>query len=331
MTPQLHDRIAFKTRILSFAADTTMCGLMNLVQHRRRREVSSLQDIEHYTGLSGPLSREEYFACDAPDRILRKDTSLSWPSPRGSSHTENHTVHAHRFFCAQGKSAPTVLILHALMSASDIGYRKVAARFNAFGWNAVFPHLPFHYSRVPKGFLNGELAITANLVRNAETLRSAVVEIRQLLMILRAEGATRFGVLGTSYGGWAGALLSFLEPDLQFLALIQPIVNVESAIWENPGAWTMRRQLSAKNVRPGASDGIAHLISPLHGRPLCGGGRTILTSATLDRVSPPKYLDALAEAWGVRRRLAARHGHFGYQAMSMTLAAIEAFHFGEAF
>ena len=64
--------------------------------------------------------------------------------------------------------APTVLMLHALASASDKGYRLWARRFNAAGWNACFVHLPYHYSRVPPGYHNGELAITPDLVRTAQ-------------------------------------------------------------------------------------------------------------------------------------------------------------------
>ncbi len=136
------------------------------------------------------------------------------------------------------------------MSASDAGYRGTAKWFNDRGWNAVFPHLPFHYSRKPRGFFNGELAVTANLIRTGETLRQGVTELRQLMQILRDSGSREFGILGTSYGGWTAALLSFLE-ELRFLALIQPIVSVEHAIWENPGSAAMRRILPRAGHRPG--------------------------------------------------------------------------------
>ncbi len=74
-------------------------------------------------------------------------------------------------------------MLHALMSASDAGYRQWARRFNSLGWNAAFVHLPFHYSRRPRGHLNGELCCTADLVLTGDTVRQAVVEIRQLLVV----------------------------------------------------------------------------------------------------------------------------------------------------
>jgi len=84
--------------------------------------------------------------------------------------------------------APTVLMLHALASTSDKGYRVWAGRFNAAGWNACFVHLPYHYSRVPPGCQNGELAITPDLVRTGQGLRQGVTEMRQLMAWLRGRG-----------------------------------------------------------------------------------------------------------------------------------------------
>ena len=56
-------------------------------------------------------------------------------------------------------------MLHAARAHvyESIGYRRCADRFNELGWNACFLQLPYHYSRVPRGYWNGELAITADL------------------------------------------------------------------------------------------------------------------------------------------------------------------------
>ena len=209
------------------------------------------------------------------------------------------------------------------MSASDFGYLRVARWFNERGWNTVFPHLPFHYSRTPRGCFNGELAITANMIHNGETLRQGVVELRQLMAMLREEGCTEFGVLGTSFGGWNGALLSFLETDFRFIALIQPIVNIEHAIWQNPGSVLMRRLLRSRGILPGESERHAHLSSPLHGIPLCGGDRVVITAGVYDRLSPASDLLNLKRRWSGARLLEVRQGHFGYRALRETLKEIE--------
>jgi len=308
---------------LAAAMDTAMCGIMNAMQWRRRDLVCSKARLEEYLTKCESFTREDYYPLiDAPV-IEPVDGWLEWPSPVTSGFVENDHLRVKVYPCAKGPTAPTAFILHALMSASDAGYQKLAQWFNDRGWNAAFPHLPFHYSRKPKGYLNGELAITADLVRNGETLRQCVVELRQLMQWFRLRGSTEFGLIGTSYGGWNAALLSFLEPDLRFLSLIQPIVNVETAIWRNPGAVSMRSLLKAQGVQPSDSIRHAHVSSPMHGTPLCGGDRVILTAGRFDTVSPPHELQALQKLWPGSKLLTVQQGHFGYAALRATMQEIE--------
>ena len=210
--------------------DAMMCLMLNRLQSLGRREVIHPLDLERYVGECNGLSPIEFYASEPMQNVRETSHSLRWSSPVKTSFPENATAHARLFLSAAGGwSAPTVIFLHALMSASDFGYQRIAHRFNENGWNAIFPHLPFHYSRVPRGHFNGALALTANLPRNGETLRQAVKEMRQLINYCRGRGCRRFGLIGTSYGGWIGALLSFVEADFEFVTLLQPISDVEQA------------------------------------------------------------------------------------------------------
>ncbi len=306
----------------ALAMDGVMCALMNALQYRRRM-VCSREDLETYLATHVDVHREDFYRIAPATSPSEIDGWIHWHSPVPSGFPENDRPRARFFPSLSGPGAPTVLLLHALMSASDIGYRRIARWFNDRGWNAVFPHLPFHYSRKPRGYFNGELAISADLIRNGETLRQGVTELRQLLGILRARGCREFGLLGTSYGGWTGALLSFLEKDFRFLALIQPIVNVEHAIWGNPGSASMRRLLRTQGIHPGASQSHAHLTSPLDGIPACGPERAILTGGLYDSVARIEDIRELHARWTGSRLLEVRQGHFGHVAMSHTLAAVE--------
>ena len=129
-------------------------------------------------------------------------------------------------------------------------------------------YLPFHYARTPAGYVNGTLALTSELIRNAETIRQAVMETRQLLELFRSRGTDRFGLIATSYGGWAGSLLLSLEGDFEFAALLQPLADIEDAIWNSPAASAIRSRLRQHQIEPGVSQPHAHLSSPLHGKPL---------------------------------------------------------------
>jgi hypothetical protein len=312
-------------RALAYAMDGAMCGTMNLLQWRHRELVCSQGDLQSYLSACSVLSREEFYRVPPTSGRCQQGRWIEWDTPVSSGFPENDRARVRLQLGYQGTSGPTILLLHALMSASDFGYLRVARWFNERGWNTVFPHLPFHYSRTPRGYLNGELAITANMIRNGETLRQGVVELRQLMAMLREGGCTEFGIVGTSFGGWNGALLSFLESDFRFIALIQPIVNIEHAIWQNPGSALMRRLLRSRGILPGESERHAHLSSPLHGIPLCGGDRVVITAGVYDSVSPTRDLLNLKDRWPGARLLRVKQGHFGYRALRETLKEIERF------
>jgi len=289
---------------------------------------SSAQEMERYVAECEKVTAHEYYA--APEdvdlvRALRSEnaTTITWRSPVETKFERNNVARADFFPCARGKAAPTVFMLHALMSATHIGYRRWAARFNELGWNACFVHLPYHYSRVPRGHWNGELAITANLIRNAEGLRQGVIEVRQLIAALRKAGCNEFGILGTSYGGWIGALLAMVERDLCFVALMAPIVNVEHAIWENPGSAFMRRELRRANITPELVARHFYLSSPSHNEPSCDPARVLFVSGDFDLIARPSDIEAIHRKWRGSELLRVPQGHFGYRMMRETVVRLK--------
>lgn len=318
---------AILQRPLAILADGVMCRMMNSLQWRLRELAGGAEELEAYVGACEGLTREEFFRVEFPKDWQLAGNRLEGPSPWESpwvrNFPENQIFHADIFW-AGGRpgGAPTLILLHALMSANARGYHRIAAEFNQRGWNVAFPHLPYHYRRKARRLPQGALCITADLVRNGETLRQAVQEIRALMAWLRRLGVGRFGLLGTSYGGWTGALTSFLEDDLEFLALLQPIANVEHAIWENPVSSSLRRILRERGIPREATPRHAHLSSPQHGRPCVSSDRILLCGGRFDSVSPVGELEELARQWEGAGLLVVPQGHFGYRAMRETLAHI---------
>ncbi len=313
-------------RPLARVMDAAMCAAMNHLQWRLRHDAGTRAELEAYLAAGETLTREQFFAAPPSPPISHLQAPISqleWPSPVTSGFPANDTARALWFVGPAGPAAPTALVLHALMSASDAGYRRLAGWFHARGWNMLFPHLPYHYSRKPPGYANGALAITANLPRNAEGLRQAVIEQRQAMEFLRAQGVTRFGLLGTSYGGWAASLLSFVEPDFRFLTLIQPIIDVEHAIWDNPISTSLRRIVTAQGITAGMSHRHSHLSSPLHGQPLTDHGRILIIGGAYDSVTPPASLRELATLWTGSRYVEVPQGHFGYAALEAAKQGLE--------
>jgi 1-acyl-sn-glycerol-3-phosphate acyltransferase len=325
-------------RAMANAIDSLLCGSINLLHRRHRLNGHSREEMERYLTTCEQLSPQEYYVtprvrarngepASKPTVDSIRDSrmaTLLWRSPIETDFDANNVARADffRWSGAKWKRAPTVFLLHALMSSSPTGYYRWAQRLNEFGWNACFIHLPYHFSRVPIGYRNGELAITPNLVRNAEGLRQGVIELRQVMDALRAEGCGDFGVLATSYGGWVGALLTLVERDFRFVALMSPIVNVEHAIWQSPAARHLRRELLQANIEPALVARHFHLSSPFHGRPMCDPSQILFVTGEFDTIAPPAEIEAIHQTWRGSELLRVRQGHFGHRMMPQTIARL---------
>jgi hypothetical protein len=93
-------------------------------------------------------------------------------------------------------------------------------------------------------------------------------------------------LIATNYSGWIGSILLPLEEDFQFAALLQPLVDIEEAIWNSPAALTIRSRLHQHLIRPGVSRQHAHLSSPLDGKPLIDPKRIHLIGGEFDQIVP---------------------------------------------
>jgi hypothetical protein len=306
----------FLKRRMDSALDLVMCGMMNGLMMRHHLPLGSRAALEEYINECESLTPEQFYNASASDITFQNGgATLRWLSPVRTPFPENNYTHVDLYPCERGWTAPTVLMLHALMSTSDTGYKEWAKKFHAQGWNACFIHLPYHYSRVPRGHFNGELAIGPDLVRTAEGLRQGVIELRQLMRHLRTLGCPEFGLWATSYGGWIGALLSFVEADFRFITLMSPIVNVHHAVWKCPASIWLRSQLRRHDIEPSLVERHYHLSSPMHNRPLCGADRVILTAGSHDLTALPEDVEQVHKNWPGSEYLLVPQGHFGYRIM----------------
>ena len=315
-------------RFAAASVDLLVCASMNFVQSRHRLHGRSRDEMERYVTQCEKLTAHDFYAVPRDGEIASAigdayGATATWRSPVESKFPANNIARADFFPCPHGWSEPTVLMLHALMSASHVGYRRWAAYLNELGWNACFVHLPYHYSRVPRGYWNGELAITADLIRNAEGLRQGVIEVRQLMAALRQRGCGEFGILGTSYGGWIGALLAMVERDFRFVALMAPIVNVDHAIWESPASAFMRRELRRAKIEPSLVARHFHLSSPMHNEPLCSAERVLFVAGEFDLIARPADIEKIQQKWRGSELLHVRQGHFGYRMLRETIARLK--------
>jgi pimeloyl-ACP methyl ester carboxylesterase len=306
-------------RLAATVADSACCHWINFVQWRLPDRTNSPAELIDYLARCRSIHREQFYPKEPIKGLQIEPGLLGWSSPVVSGFSENNVARARVFLSSQGWSAPAVFFLHALMSASDFGYQHIARRFNQAGWNAVLVHLPFHYTRVPAGYVNGALAVTSELIRNAETIRQAVMEMRQLLELFRTQGADRFGLIATSYGGWIGSVLLSLEQDFEFAALLQPLVDIEEAIWNSPATLAIRSRLRRHRIEPGLSRQHAHLSCPFDQQLLVDPRSIHLVAGEFDRIVPLKTLQRFAKTWDIQNLEIVPQGHFGYIAMNRVL------------
>ena len=314
-------------RLLANLTDAAMCAMMDFRQRRHRLPDGFREKWNSHVAKHAGQARTAHFFAPPMDKTIPTPSMASgvhrWISPIDSQQRENNQCHALLFPCPAGWNAPTVLMLHALMSASDRGYRAWARRFNERGWNAIFVHLPYHYSRTPRRHWNGELAITADTIRTAEALRAGVSECRQLMAWLRGHGCREFGLWACSYGGWIGALLASVEPDFRWVSLIEPIVDVHHAIWESPAGKAVRRELRRAGMNAESLARHFPLVSPAHGEPLCGGGRVLFAAGEYDHIARAKDIALLSGKWQGSDLLVEPQGHFGYRLMRAAWARLD--------
>jgi dienelactone hydrolase len=209
-----------------------------------------------------------------------------------------------------------MLLGHGLMSVSDIGYRLWARRLNERGWNAVFVHLPYHYSRRLPWHFHGELCVGGELLRTAAGIRQSVVECRIVLQQLRKKGGHLFGGWGTSYGGWIMALLACFEPLLQRLILVEPILNIDNAIWKAPSSVALRAGLRRVGLAPDDTAGSMRLVCPGKLKALLPGKHLLLLAGQYDQIAPPEEIEELARSWDKAHFACFPQGHVGYTLMS---------------
>jgi dienelactone hydrolase len=301
----------------ALAVDFASFGFVNAMQarHRLPADFRARWDVFTAEWAQRPVSDFYEIPSGFTPPELPDHGCLHFPSPFPGKHPENNTAAFDFFPCEQGWTAPTMLLAHGLMSVSDIGYRMWARRLNARGWNAVFIHLPFHYSRRLPWHFHGELCVGGDLLHTADGIRQSVVECRIVLQQLARKGGRLFGAWGTSYGGWIMALLGCFEPLLQRLVLVEPILNVDNAIWRSPSSVTVRAALRRVGLTPEDTAVNMRLVCPAKMQPVMEGRHILMLAGQYDRIAPPDEIEELARLWKGSHFACFPQGHVGYTLM----------------
>jgi len=301
----------------AMVVDFVSFGLVNLLQARHPLPTDFRIRWDRFTEEWTGRPVEEFYRVpvDFVPPELPDQGRLLFPSPYPGEHEKNNMAAFDFFPCKQGWTAPTMLLAHGLMSVSDFGYKLWARRLNEQGWNAVFVHLPYHYSRRLPGHFHGELCVGGELLRTAAGIRQSVVECRAVLQQLSKKGGTLFGGWGTSYGGWIMALLGCFEPLLQRLIMVEPILHIDNAIWRSPSSVSLRAGLRKVGLGPEDTAINMRLVCPAQQKPLLRGEHILMLAGQYDQIARPEEIQELQRLWTGSHYACFPQGHVGYTLM----------------
>ncbi|MCC7518484.1 MAG: hypothetical protein IT578_04785 [Verrucomicrobiae bacterium] len=294
-----------KTRIVDRVSFWAIRHLLSRARHRRFDRAAFDRFVETYRGRSAA----EFYGVEAAAAHAGEFADLvraaerpgaqlvRGPSPFPIGWPENDRVWAQFHLVRPLREAPVFLIQHGWRSVSVRGYHGLCRKLNALGVNAAVLHLPFHFSRRPRGSFNGELAISSDLARNAEALRQGVREACWMAHGLKQLGAPAVGLWGTSYGAWVAALALARDAVFDGALLLEAPADIETLFWELPLFTEMQRALEAGGIARASLRELFDLAIPWRDPPKADPSSILILGAERDPIATPDSLRRWQSAW----------------------------------
>ena len=307
---------------------------INHLLSRSRYQQFCLQEFESFVQSWNGRSASDFYALDhlsketaeALERLsklfISGHTQIQLPTPTPCSFEQNNRMWIEFHLGQPLHQAPIFLIQHGWRSVSVRGYHRMCQQLNKLGVNAGILHLPYHFSRRPKGSFNGELALTSDIVRSAYALRQAVHEIRWLKDILKKLGAPQVGLWGTSYGAWISSMAITLDHGFDGALLLEPPVEIEELFWEIPLFSNLQKELNRLKISRESIQELFKLVTPYHHELKIDPGRVLILGSEHDPIGSPKSLKRLHQAWPGSYLEIFPYGHISYR---LHTSAVERF------
>jgi pimeloyl-ACP methyl ester carboxylesterase len=288
----------------------------------RRPPASAARQVERYKLLD--LSAEYYgqaaesgelfqapIDCQFTERRVRtlaagEVCDVRWPSgyrplrehyrARVAAERENETCHARWFRHHAGReSAPVIVCIHGWGAGRfAVEERAYSAEWlYGLGLDVVLMTLPFHARRgralSPPAFPSPDPFITN------EAFAQAIHDLRTLVRALRSRGAPHVGVSGMSLGGCTTALLSTVEPGLDFAVPIIPVASIGDMMWRVGEGTPARTQAEALGLTRDRFVGAFAATCPLDRRGLVDRQRVLVIAGARDKVVPEDHPSLLCD------------------------------------
>jgi hypothetical protein len=294
-----------KTRLVDRLSFWAIRHLLSRAKHRRFDRAAFDRFAAEWRGRGA----DEFYAVGAAAAHARKFADLvgPWsgpgsrlvrgPSPFPSGWRRNDRVWVRLHLARPIPEAPMIFVQHGWRSVSVRGYHGLCRQLNALGINAGVLHLPFHFSRRPRGSFSGELALGSNLVRSAEALRQGVREACWMARGARLLGAPAVALWGTSYGAWIAGLALPRDDAFDGALLLEPPADIERLFWELPLFTEMQRAFRKMGVARESVRDLFELAVPWRHPPRCDPSSVLILGAERDPIATPESLRRWHAAW----------------------------------
>ena len=179
---------------------------------------------------------------DAAPAANWEDGWLSFPSSISTETPENNTVRAK--VTEAGSSDHALIVFHHWNATSR---NAQLARFFAWrGFTVVEIAMPYHLERSRPGSSHADHMLSPNLGRTIQSMRQAVLDGRQLTIILQRRGYAKVSVLGISLGSWVAGLLAAHEPAVAKASLFLTAGSLADMVWTGSATRHIRASLEGE-------------------------------------------------------------------------------------
>lgn len=244
------------------------------------------------------------------------------PASLASAGLDGHEVATARVLRHEDRTRPWVVWVHGAEQGrlDDLLSFRARHLHEVLGLNVVLPVLPLHGSRAQ----HGQQYLSFNPLANVATTIRAVCEVRALVDWIQAQGGDSVTAVGFSLGAPVAALAAGLDPRIDGVAAVVPMLDGHSTVAHHLDRAGSRGRRLAELLRSEPVRSIGAAIDPTELLPYAAPPRRAVIAALNDRVTSIRAAHRLHERWGGESHWH-EGGHIGFIVSGAAKAAIDLF------
>ncbi len=277
--------------------------------------VSPAPAVERTTSTPAELKKRATYSATEFEMTVHPPISLTdgliveglrYPSPLETEYRERNDVVKGKLFRLE-KGAKNAAVIALGGWKFDPLTPALGQKLALTGIQVMWIEAPFQGQRTPKGRRPGDLTLSHDLVQNEDTFVQLAQDVQRAIdWLVRERGVDRdrIGLLGTSLGGFASALLYGVDTRMN-AAVVQLAGNDVAAVLFN-GNWLTRgieKRLRENGIDEKDARRQMRAINPGTWADAKRGDGLLIVAAELDEIVPLATSKELAKLYGGARTI----------------------------